>query len=155
VLGEIVVYNGSEKEPELQSFYQTLSISVTEKFMHTLDFLKTNGLINIINDIPEIESISFEKYRLSDYYEGNNYINTKSLFFISYKENTNGNYNYSNINQFTDQAQFSTVLPLLKNNYFASDGGYVAQIKLKGSNTYVYKFLPAADVPQFVRDTVK
>lgn len=38
----------------------------------------------------------------------------------------------------------------LRNDYYMSEGGYFASVKLKGSSRYVYKFLPQKDAPGYV-----
>ena len=38
----------------------------------------------------------------------------------------------------------------MHNNYFMSNGGYLAAVKLKNSDTWVYEFIPYAEAPAFL-----
>lgn len=150
----VMMFTQSGGEESLTFSYQLENalVYVTDAFTHTLNYLKTNGLYAAFAFSGEIEEISLQKY---DPYVGiNSSTEPQSPYFMAYASDSDNDYiqtkDFGTDIVIDDAVQLSELSALLRNDYFMSGGGYLACIKLKGSDRYIYKFLPAADVPDYV-----
>jgi ABC-2 type transport system permease protein len=132
---------------------ENTEVYVTDSFTHTLAFLNENGLRNLLDFNGKIESIRLQKY---DPYEGINRRTTPlSSFFMAYRTDSPDSFmveeDFGTDPPITDQDKIAQLMSCLQNDYFMNDGGYLAAVKLAGEDVYVYKYLPAAQAPSYIR----
>jgi ABC-2 type transport system permease protein len=128
-------------------------VYVNESDVQTLKWLEDNQLLNLVTDSPQIESITLQKF---DPYIGINGLTSPiSLYFMSYRADSLDEFliqkDFGKKYTITDADKLAELAPVLKNGYFMSEGGYLAAVKLTGIDGYIYMFLPAADLPDFVK----
>lgn len=129
-------------------------IYLTPSFKNTLKYLQDTGLYTYLENTDEIESITLQAY---DPYVGmNKSKDPKSPFFLGYIADNDREFiqtkDFGANPVVSDPSRMDELAPLLKNDYYMSGGGYLACVKLKNKNLYVYKFLPAADAPAYLAD---
>lgn len=152
----VVMFSQSGGREAMTFSYQMENalVFVTPGFTNTLRWLKATGLFPCFDFTGEIESIELEPY--------NPYVSVvnslpepKSLYFIGYSSDTAGDFiqtrDFGKSYVLSDFEKISGIAPKLRNDYFMSGGGYLAAAKIRGREQYVYKFLPAADAPDYVR----
>ena len=127
-------------------------VYVTDDFSNTLDFLDKHGLRELMEFRGEIESVTLQAY---DPYGGINRRKTPySSYFMAYRTGSADSYlveeDFGRKRPITDTQKLAELTSLLQNSYFMNDGGYLAAVKLAGEETYVYQYLPASRVPEFV-----
>ena len=142
-----VILFSSDGEADCQSFAYHLGnavIYLTEQFQHTLAFLGKNDLNSYISFSGEIESITLQWYDPYDGLNGRTY--PASNFFLGYKTDTLDDFlvqtDYGDKKAITDPQKIQALLPKLRSFYFTTKEGYLAAIKLKDSDAYIYKYLP-------------
>lgn len=126
---------------------------LTEQDTNTLEWLENNQLLSLVEGDVEIESITLQKF---DPYIGINGMKyPTSMYFMSYRAYSLDEFliqkDFGAKNTITDASKINQILPGLRNGYFMSDGGYLAAVKTKGMDGYIYMFLPAKYVPGFVK----
>ncbi|MDT3428081.1 ABC-2 type transport system permease protein [Paenibacillus forsythiae] len=129
-------------------------IYVTPSFTNTIQYLKETGLYSYLENTEEIESITLQSY---DPYVGmNKSKDPKSAYFLGYIADNDREFiqtkDFGANPVVSDPVKMDELAPLLKNDYYMSGGGYLACVKLKNKNLYVYKFLPAKDAPGYLAD---
>jgi ABC-2 type transport system permease protein len=128
-------------------------VYLTPDMTNTVRFLKDNGLYDYTVFKGQIESLSFQRY---DPYSGWNKVSRPtSAYFMGYRADS-GDQFWTREDAglhvtVTDGAKIAAILPSLRSTYFMSDGGYLVVAKLAGAETYVYRYLPAALAPDFVK----
>ncbi len=152
-----IIMFSQDGESDSRSYAYNLEntlVYVTEDFKKTVGFLKSNSLYPLFDFRGEIESIKFQSYNPFDGINKN--LKPMSVFFQGYINAANGSFmvekDFGKDLIIDDPERIKELMPLLRNNYFMSDGGYFAAVKLKGSDMYVYKYLPAISAPQYVRN---
>ncbi len=156
----IIMFTQSDGSSSLNFAYnlENALVFVTSGFRNTLNFLKEYHLEQCFEFTGEIESITLQKYNpfngISRSYK------PMSQYFIAYRETTNHrfigeNKDFGKDYVVKDANKIAEVASFLRNDYFMSDGGYLAAVKIKGTNQYVYKFLPYTDAPQYIKAAIK
>ena len=126
---------------------------LTEQDQYTLAWLAQNRLSGLLADNEQIESITLQKF---DPYIGMNALKYPiGMYFMSYRADTLDEFfiqkDFGTKYTITDEEKIAKLLPGLRNGYFMSGGGYLAAVKTAGTDGYVYLFLPAEFVPDFVK----
>lgn len=127
---------------------------VMPSFKNTIKYLQDTGLYQYLENTEEIDSITLQAY---DPYVGiNKSKDPKSQYFLGYIADNDREFiqtkDFGASPVVSDPIKVDELTPLLVNDYFMSDGGYLACVKLKGKNLYVYKFLPAEKAPAYLAD---
>jgi ABC-2 type transport system permease protein len=158
--GEIgVLMFSGDGEREAESFAYDIDntlVYLTPDMVNTIRFLKDNHLYGYTVFKGMIQSLTFQKY---DPYSGWNKVTRPATqYFMGYRADT-ADYFWTQEDAglhltITDPNRIAALLPALRSTYFMSDGGYLVEAKLAGSNTYVYRYLPAVDTPDFVKNKV-
>ena len=139
--------NGEHDSRSYKYQLQNSIIYVTEQFVHTLAFLSGRGLYPLPVFDNTVEHLFLQKFEpfgvinaktspRSLYFQG--YVNTIANDFLTVQD-------FGFPHEVTDSDKISSLLPLMRNNYFMSSGGYLASVKYAGSDNYVYKFIPAME----------
>lgn len=142
-------------EKDSRSFAYDLTntlVYVTESFTQTNAYLSRLGLLDLFDFQDEVESMVLQPYNP---YDGINKRKTPlSSYFVAYKSASPDDFlvesDFGRKRPLTDPDKLAQLLPLLQNCYFMRDGGYLVAVKLSGRETYVYKYLPLALVPDFL-----
>jgi ABC-2 type transport system permease protein len=130
---------------------------LTEEDSQVLEFLSKYGLLQMIPNLEEqeeqIESITLQKF---DPYIGINQMTEPlSMCFMSYCAMDNNSFmiqkDFGKKYTITDTEKIEKLTQNLRNFYCMKDGGYLAAVKLQGSEKYVYLFLPEENIPDFVK----
>ncbi len=126
---------------------------LTDQDQNTLDWLERNQLLGLLSDNVQIESITLQKF---DPYIGINDMKYPfGMYFMSYRAETLDEFliqkDFGTKYTITDEDKLAQLLPGLRNGYFMSEGGYLAAVKTVGMDGYIYLFLPAEDIPDFVK----
>ncbi len=123
---------------------------LTDQDVHTMDWLTQNGLLDLVSVDTVIESITFQKF--DPYISMNDLTEPFALYFMSYRADTLDDYiieqDFGLKYTVTDAEEIAEYLPGLRNGYFMSDGGYLAAVKVAGTDGYTYMFLPMEYVPE-------
>lgn len=136
---------------------QNSVIYLTDSFTNTISFLKENNLYGYLTPTKNIESITIQRY---DPYIGiNKNIQPQSQYFMGYSSADSHQYiitkDFGKDFVIDDTDRINKLLPILRNDYFMSDGGYLVSCKIKDSNQYIYKFLPKKDTPLYIKNSVR
>lgn len=151
----IIMFTNNTEDQNLNFAYnlENSVVYVTDNFTNTIKFLKDNNLYQYFTKNTDIESITFQKY---DPYIGmNKNYKPQSQYFMGYSSN-NG-YQFIISKDFgkdliiDDEDKLKELSGLLCNDYFMSDGGYLASVKIKNSDKYIYKFLPMKNAPDYIK----
>jgi|GEM_PF-2281104 len=142
-----VLFFTSAGESDIKSYSYHLgnaSVYITEDFTNTFTFLENNGLSECLAFTGEIESITLQKY---EPYGGiNGRKKPLSNFFIGYRGTSLDDFivqvDFGAKKPVTDEARIAELLPRLRSTYSMTQEGYLAAVKLKGSDNYIYKYLP-------------
>lgn len=101
---------------------------------------------------PNIESVTLQKF--DPYASMNKISDPMSVLFLSYRSKSDDDFpirqDFGTRPKLTDANQISEIVPALRSNYFMSGGGYIAAVKLTGSDQYIYKFIPYESAPDFI-----
>lgn len=128
-------------------------VYVNEQDVNTYGWLEEHQLLNLVSGLPEIESITLQKF---DPYVGINGLKyPMGFYFMSYRADTPDEFliqkDFGKKYTITEEEQISLLMPQLRNGYYMSAGGYLAAVRVKGTDGYIYLFLPAENVPDFVK----
>lgn len=142
-----VILFSANGESDIKSFSWNLGnalIYVTKDYTNTIAFLKKHDIISCFDFDGEIESITLQKY---DPYGGiNGRKKPLSNFFIGYKSDSIDDFivqvDFGAKQPITDETRLAKLIPRLRSTYNMTEEGYLAAVKLKGSNQYIYKYLP-------------
>ena len=127
---------------------------VTEEYRSVLKWLDDNELTAMIEKEPEIESVTLQKF---DPHMGSidKFDHPLSMYFMSYRSYSLDDFiiqkEFGNKYTITDPQKISELESGLRNGYFMSRGGYLAAVKIKGIEGYIYMFISAENVPDFVK----
>lgn len=124
---------------------------VTDEWTETVAWLEEAGVLDQLAESVDPRAIEKLTFQLDDPYASINKVTQpQSRFFMGYRSGEADQYwvtqDYGALKTYTDQASIEAVLPKLRLGYFM-DGGYLVEAKLRGIDSYVYFYLPAADVP--------
>lgn len=156
-LGVLMFSVDGERDLETFSYgIENTIVYLTGKMTRTLAFLRNNNLLSVLQFQGQIESLSFQKY---DPYSGINRVKQPSSpYFLAYRSTSPDDFwtqeDFGLHMTITDPQKIAQVAGNLQSAYFMSDGGYLVAAKLKGSNYYVYRYLPATKAPDYVRKAV-
>lgn len=144
-------------DSDLSEFSYNMSntmVYVTKSFKNTLMLLDQWGISNIFEFQGDLEALYLQKF--DPYSSMNGLSMPMSMLFMSYKSDSDSDFliekDFGTRPQIKDRSQLQEIIPKLRNCYFMSGGGYLAAIKIKGREQYVYKFLPYEDAPEFVKE---
>ena len=119
-------------------------IYVTDEFSHTLDFLEKNHLMYCMEFDGEIESIVLQPYNPYDGINGRKY--PMSTLFLGYRSDSLDAFavqsDFGSKQPIKDPQRVEKLLPKLRSVYNMTRPGYLAAVKLAGSDQYIYKYLP-------------
>lgn len=155
----VIMFTHNTDEDSLTFSYnlENSVVYITDSFFNTINFLKENNLYQYFTNKVNLESVTFQKY---DPFVGiNKNYKPESQYFMGYI--SNDGYQFIVTKDFgkdlviDDPSQLKELSGLLQNNYFMSTGGYLASVKIKGTDKYVYKFLPAQNAPDYVKNSIK
>lgn len=156
-LGVLTFSQAGESDVKTYQYnLENSEIYLTSAFTDTLHFLDENGLSGILDFTGEAESVTLIKY--NPYVSKLRSFTPTDPYFMGYTADNGSSFvlqkDYGKNYTVDDPDELSTLLPLLQNGYYVSRGGYLAAVKLKGSDTYVYKFLPYETAPKGIRGAV-
>ncbi len=144
--------NGETDRQSYRYQMENTLVYVTGQFSNTLAFLKEHGFETLVSSDETVESITLQRF--SPFGVINGHSAPQSLYFQGYVSSIGSDFisvqDFGLPYEVTDKEKLSALEPLLRNDYFMSGGGYLASVKLAGSGRFVYKFLPAADAPDYV-----
>ena len=152
---ETFSYNASNASVWLTSSYRKTAALLSEwgvdvKIDGTAEMERTGSSGAALQ--PEIESITLQKF--DPYASMNKISDPMSILFLSYRSASDDDFplrqDFGTRPELTDANQISEIAPALRSTYFMSGGGYVAAVKLSGSDQYIYKFLPYESAPDFI-----
>lgn len=153
----IIMFSLSGDSDSLQFGYNfdNAVVYLTPEFTNTLQFFKDAGLSYCFDFEDEIESITLQAF--NPYVSKvNTMVRPSSAFFMGYTTGYSGEYiqvkDFGGDLELTEPEEISEISGLLQNNYFMSGGGYLACVKIKGKEQYVYKFLPVQDAPDDIKN---
>lgn len=156
----IIMFSLSGDSDSLQFGYNfdNAVIYLTPEFTNTLQFYKDEGLSYCFNFEDEIESITLQAF--NPYVSKvNTMVQPGSAFFMGYTTEYSDEYiqvkDFGKDLELTEPEDINEISGLLQNNYFMSRGGYLACVKIKGKEQYVYKFLPAQDAPDDIKNKIQ
>ena len=144
-----VLFFTSEGESDLESFSWHLGnavVYVTEEFTNTLAFLEKNGLSYCMEFDGEIESITLIPY--APYAGINGRKNPCSNVFLGYRSESLDDFmiqtDFGDKKPITDAERLRGLTGRLRSTYYMTREGYLAAVKIAGSEKYVYKYLPGS-----------
>ena len=127
-------------------------VYLTDEFANTISFLEKYGLMDLVNTQPEIESIILQKF--NPYDSVNGLKAPFSMYFMAYRADSENEFliqkDFGSPIVVTNRERIEQLRAAMHNNYFMSNGGYLAAVKLKNSNTWVYEFIPGSEAPSFL-----
>lgn len=128
-------------------------VYVTDQDENTISWLNANGLLDIVSGQAQVESVTLQKF---DPYIGINGMKyPMGMYFMSYRADSLDEFliqkDFGTKYTITDEEKIRQLLPGLRNGYYMTKGGYLAAVKIAGKDGYVYMFLPADQVPGFVK----
>ena len=152
----ILMFSGNgEYDCEFYSYnLDNAFVYVTEEYRSVLKWLDDNELTAMIEKEPEIESVTLQKF---DPHMGSidKFDHPLSMYFMSYRSYSLDDFiiqkEFGNKYTITDPQKISELESGLRNGYFMSRGGYLAAVKIKGIEGYIYMFISAENVPDFVK----
>ncbi|MCD7923015.1 MAG: hypothetical protein LUG27_11410 [Clostridiales bacterium] len=120
-------------------------VYVNARDTHTIAWLEQYGLYDLIDADVEIESITLQEF---DPYIGMDGLSDPfGVYFMSYRADSLDDFmiqkDFGKKNTITDASRIAALVPGLRNGYFMSGGGYLAAVKVAGTDGYIYMFLPA------------
>ena len=118
----------------------------------TIAFLRSNNLwfdetqtdLGASTNPDAVETLILQEY---DPYIGMNMPSfPQTLYFMSYLSSGSNDFrimkDFGRTNVVSDPEKIADILPRLRSNYFLSEPGSLAAVKYKGSDVWVYKFVP-------------
>ena len=128
-------------------------VYVTDQDQNTISWLTANGLLDMVSGQAQVESVTLQKF---DPYIGINGMKyPMGMYFMSYRADSLDEFliqkDFGTKYTITDEEKVRQLLPGLRNGYYMTEGGYLAAVKIAGKDGYVYMFLPADQVPGFVK----
>lgn len=125
-------------------------VYVTDEYVNTMEWLNQNR--KIPQEKQEIESITLQRFNPYENINGLSY--PMSMYFMSYNSADLDSFliqkDFQKKYTVTGKTEISQLEKGLRNTYFMNDGGYMAAVKMAGSEGYSYQFIPESDVPDFV-----
>ena len=127
-------------------------IYLTDEFTNTIAFLEKYGLMEYVSTKPEIETILLQEF---DPYASVNGLQAPfSMYFKAYRADSENEFliqkDFGSPIVVTNQERIEALRQAMHNNYFMGDGGYLAAVKLKNSENWVYEFIPYPQAPAFL-----
>lgn len=145
---------GSQESLRFGYTLENALVYITPSFANTMDFMEKNGLLPYIQAQPEVESITLRTF--NPYGETLRAPTPKSPLFMSYASTQSRDFmqikDFGADLEIREPEQLDELIPLMRSSYFMSGGGYLAGVKLKDRQQYVYLFLPRAEAPSFVAE---
>ncbi len=119
-------------------------IYVTAEDEHVIAWLEQYELYDLVDADVEIESITLQEF---DPYIGMDGLSDPfGVYFMSYRADSLDDFmiqkDFGKKNTITDAERIAQIVPGLRNGYFMSGGGYLAAVKVAGTDGYIYMFLP-------------
>ncbi|MCR5666934.1 MAG: hypothetical protein K6G01_08895 [Eubacterium sp.] len=143
-----VLFFTTSGETDLDTFAYHLgnaSVYITSAYTNTIAFLEENHLMDLMTFEGEIESITLQEY---DPYGGvvNGRTEPLSNLFLSYKSDDVDSFvvkeDFGSKQAITDPDQISELVSQMRSVYNMTRSGYLAAVKISGSDDYIYKYLP-------------
>ncbi len=127
---------------------------LTDADRHTLQWLREKKLLSLVTEtLPQVESITLQRF--DPYIAMNGMTSPLGMYFMSYRAETLDEFliqkDFGIRYTLTETEEIAGILPGLRNGYFMSDGGFLAAVKCKGTEGYIYLFLPQQYVPEYVK----
>jgi ABC-2 type transport system permease protein len=143
-------------ESDLERFAYSLSnapVFLTDGFGRTLALLGAWGALPD-SAVPDIEKIILQRY---DPYGGMNAPQKpQSPCFTAYRSALSVDFalprDFGNRPEITAPEEIAALSGLLRNFWFASDGGFMTASKIRGKEEYIYQYLPYADAPDYIKE---
>jgi ABC-2 type transport system permease protein len=131
----------------------SVPVYVTEAFGRSLALLRAWGAAPEA-PVPDVEKIILQAY---DPYAGMNVLSKPlSPYFMAYRSKVPVDFalplDFGRRPEITDPDEIADLLGALQSCYFANDGGFLAAVKLRGEETYIYLYLPYGETPERIRD---
>lgn len=118
---------------------------LTEDYTHTLDFLEQQGALALLEETPTVETLVLQPF--DPFTKVKAFDTPMSFDFLSYTDTGVDSFlvarEYGKNIVITNPERIAAILPNLKNNWFMGGGGFLAAVKVNGSEQFVYLFLPA------------
>ncbi|MCD7982485.1 MAG: hypothetical protein LUF32_09320 [Clostridiales bacterium] len=119
-------------------------VYVTEEDANLIAWLQEYELLDLVTADVEIESITLQDF---DPYIGMNDLSYPfGVYFMSYRADSLDEFmiqkDFGDKNTITGADRIENMKSRLRNGYFMSGGGYLAAVKIAGTEGYVYMFLP-------------
>jgi len=150
----IMFSNSGEQDCKYFTYHlDNAFLYITDSFTETLEWLRENGIYDLIDTDPQAEYAVLQKY---DPYIGINRPKSPSgLYFMAYCADSADEFqiqkDFGKKYTINDPDQLEQLMPLLKDGVYMSRGGYFAAVKFRGYDRFRYFFLPEYDVPDFVK----
>lgn len=146
----------SAPEADVSTFgysFNNALLYVTDDWTETMAWLTQSGVLAQIGggtlDPRIVESITFQSD--DPYASVNKVTSPQARYFMGYRRENAGAFwvtqDFGAMKTVSEQDKIAQVLPNLKLGY-GMDGGYLAQVKLRGIEAYVYCYLPADLAPE-------
>jgi ABC-2 type transport system permease protein len=128
-------------------------VYITGQFERTLALLAECGALPD-DAAPDIEKIILQRY---DPYGGMNAPQKpQSPCFMAYRSALSVDFalprDFGNRPQITAPDEIMALRGLLRNFWFAADGGFMTASKIRGKEEYIYQYLPYADAPEYIKE---
>ena len=128
-------------------------VFITDEFTNTMQVLEKYGFADLTNTKPEIESVVVQEF--NPYASVNGLKEPFSMYFMAYKAESENEFivqkDFGKQITITSEKRISSLRKVMHNNYFMSRGGYLAAVKVKGSDMWVYQFIPYSEAPDFLK----
>ncbi|SDB22251.1 hypothetical protein [Eubacterium oxidoreducens] len=143
-----VLFFTTSGETDLETFAFHLGnapIFLTSDYTNTLAFLEENQLTDLMTFDGEIESITLQEYNPYGSVVNSRTEPLSNLFF-SYKSDDVDSFvvkeDFGSKQAITDPDRIKELTGQLRSIYNMTRSGYLAAVKISGSDDYIYKYLP-------------
>ena len=130
------------------------TVYISDNMKNTIKFLKDNDLYKCLEaERSEIEFMSFKPVSALKKDKYNNYDIYERNFTKIYHSSKGSNKNWGRFKdkKITDKEKLEQLKTKLRSNYSITRGGYYVIIKYKDSDSYLRKFLPYSEAPDYIK----
>lgn len=148
--------NGEDALADLAEDNASSVVYVTDKWKNTEDLLESWSVMPEEQAPGESGVFSDVLIQKFDPYSSMNGMKSPvSLFFGQYFSSSAEDFilrrDFGNRPEINDSEQISELTAASRGAYYMDGGGYLLAFKVAGSDSYVYRFLPYGDAPEFIK----
>lgn len=148
--------NGEDALADLAEDNASSVVYVTDKWKNTEDLLESWSVMPEEQAPGESGVFSDVLIQKFDPYSSMNGMKSPvSLFFGQYFSSSAEDFilrrDFGNRPEINDSGQISELAAASRGAYYMDGGGYLLAFKVAGSDSYVYRFLPYDDAPEFIK----